>query len=93
MDIEELYRYAYVKRPLHEVFADPSEVPPEFLLEWFKDSFDRERVHSEAEIMDGLSATPSAILEWLEEGAALMWEAKLGLVQSLRVGSGPRLRG
>ena len=92
MDREELHRYAYVKRPLHEVFADPSEVPPEFLLEWFKDSFDCERIHSEEEIMDGLSATPAAIVEWLEEGAALIWEAKLGLLQSLQVGSDSRLR-
>jgi len=26
--------------------------------------------------MDGLSATPGAILDWLEEAAALTWEAK-----------------
>lgn len=76
MDIEELYRYAYVKRPLHEIYEDPSKVPEEFLLEWFKDAFDHERVHAEGEIMDGLSATPAAILEWLEEAAALTWEAK-----------------
>lgn len=76
MDAEELYRYAYLKRPLHEVYRDPSEVPPEFLLEWFKDAFDRERVHSEEELLDGLSATPAEILEWLEEAAALTWESK-----------------
>jgi len=76
VDAEEVYRYAYRKRPLHEVYPDPAEVPPEFLLEWFKDVFDRERVHSEDELMDGLSATPGAILDWLEEAAALTWEAK-----------------
>ena len=76
MDAEELYRYAYRKRPLPEVYPDPAEVPPEFLLEWFKDAFDHERVHAEDELMDGLSATPAAILEWLEEAAALTWETK-----------------
>ena len=76
MDIEELYRYAYVKQPLHEVYPNLSEVPSEFILEWFKDAFDHERIHSEEEIMDGTSATPAEILEWLEEAAALSWEAK-----------------
>ena len=80
MDLDELYRYAYVKRPLHEVYTDVSEVPPEFLLEWYKDAFDRERVHSEEEILSGLSATPAQILQWLEEAAALTWEAKKALV-------------
>lgn len=80
MNIEELYRYAYVKRPLQEVYPNISDVPPEFLLEWFKDAFDRQRAHSEEEIIGGGSATPAAILDWLEEAAALTWEAKKVLV-------------
>lgn len=80
MDVEELYRYAYVKRPLPEVYPEVTQVPTEFLLEWLKDAFDRERVHSEEEIMGGLLATPAQILEWLEDAAALTWAAKQTLL-------------
>ena len=43
MDREELYKYAYIKKPLNEVCKDSSSVPQEFLrltpeqiLEWLE---------------------------------------------------------
>lgn len=80
MDVEELFRYAYVKRPLHEIYPDPATVPPEFLLEWLKDAFDHERIHTADEIADGAFASPEWILEWLEAAASLTWEAKKTLL-------------
>ena len=80
MDIEDLFRYAYVKRPLHEVYPDLSAVPSEFVLEWFKDVLDHERIHTADEIVDGVLASPEWLLEWLEEAASLTWEAKKALL-------------
>jgi hypothetical protein len=76
MDIKELYKYAYLKKPLNEQFQSPAEVPFEFLLEWFKDTFDYQRIHSEEEIKDFISLKPEDILNWLEEAARLTLEAK-----------------
>jgi hypothetical protein len=76
MDLEELYKYAYVKKPLNEVYRSPSEVPFEFLMEWFKDTFDYQRIHSEDEIKDFINLKPEDILNWLEDAARLTWEAK-----------------
>ena len=78
MDIKELYKYAYLKKPLNEQFQSPAEVPFEFLLEWFKDTFDYHRIHSEEEIKDfiSLKLKPEDILNWLEEAARLTLEAK-----------------
>jgi len=76
MDVEELYKYAYIKRPLNEVYPDPSLVPPEFIMEWFKDSFDYKRIHSDEELMQFISLKPEEILKWLEEALIFTWEAK-----------------
>lgn len=76
MDIKELYKYAYLKKPLNEQFQSPAEVPFEFLLEWFKDTFDYQRIHSEEEIKDFISLKPEDILNWLEGAARLTLEAK-----------------
>ena len=76
MESKELYKYAYLKRPLNEIFQKPSEVPFEFLLEWFKDTFDYQRIHSEEEIMDVVNLKPEDILNWLEGAVRLTWEAK-----------------
>ena len=45
MDIKELYKYAYIKRPLNEIYKDSSSVPQEFLrltpeqiLEWLEEA-------------------------------------------------------
>jgi hypothetical protein len=46
------------------------------LLEWFKDTFDYQRIHSEEEIKDFISLKPEDILGWLEEAARLTLEAK-----------------
>ena len=56
MDIKELYKYAYLKKPLNDQFQSPAEVPFEFLLEWFKDTFDYQRIHSEEEMEDFINA-------------------------------------
>ena len=76
MNLKELCKYAYIKKPLNEIFQRPSEVPFEFLLEWFKDTFDYQRIHSEEEIKDFISLKPEDILDWLEEAARLTLEAK-----------------
>ncbi len=54
MNIEEIYKYAYVKKPLNEIYPEFSTVPLEFIVEWFKDSYDYQRIHSEEELKDGL---------------------------------------
>ena len=76
MDVKGLYKYAYVKRPLNEIYSDPSSVPEEFLREWFKDSFDYQRLHSDEELKEFLELTPEQIMTWLEEAAIFVWEAK-----------------
>ncbi len=76
MDIEELYKYAYLKRPLNESFKNPKEVPYEFLMEWFKETFDYQRIHSAEEIKDFINLKPEDILNWLEEVQRLVWETK-----------------
>lgn len=77
MNIKELYeQYAYIKRPLNEIYHDSSQVPQEFMIEWFKDSFDYERMHSDEELRDFLKLSPVQILKWLEEAAAFTVEIK-----------------
>ena len=76
METKELYKYAYLKRPLNEIFQKPSAAPFEFLLEWFKDTFDYQRIHSEEEVKDFIKLKPEEILNWLEDAVRLTWEAK-----------------
>ncbi len=76
MEIEEFYRHAYLKESLNEKFQSPAEVPLEFLLEWFKDTFDYQRIHSEEEIKDFIGLRPEDILNWLEDAVRLTWEVK-----------------
>ncbi len=45
-------------------------------MEWFKDTFDYQRIHSEEEIQDFISLKPEDILDWLEGAARLTLEAK-----------------
>jgi hypothetical protein len=82
MDMRELYRYAYIKRPLNEIYPDPSLVPEGFLLEWLKDTYDYQRLHSDEELREFLTLTPEQILTWLEEAATFVWEAKRGIVKN-----------
>ena len=76
MDLEELYRYAYRKRPLNEVYRDISEVPPEFVIVWLKDSFDYQRSHSEEDLKRTLDLSPEDILNWLEGAVEFVWQTK-----------------
>lgn len=76
MDISDLYRYAYIKRPLNEIYADLSLVPEEFLMDWLKDTYDYQRLHSDEELKEFFTLTPEQILTWLEEAAIFVWEAK-----------------
>ncbi len=76
MEIEEFYKYGYLKKSLNEQFQSPAEVPFEFLLEWFKDTFDYQRIHSDEEMKDFIGLKPEDILNWLEDAVRLTWEAK-----------------
>ena len=45
LDKEELYKFAYIKKPLNEIYKDSSSVPQEFLrltpeqiFEWLEDA-------------------------------------------------------
>ena len=76
MDVSELYKYAYIKKPLNEIYSDPSLVPEEFLLEWVKDTFDYQRPHSKEELNEFFKLTPEQVLTWLEEAVVFAWEAK-----------------
>jgi len=76
LDIKELYKYAYIKRPLNEIYKDSSSVPQEFLMDWYKDSYDYQRLHTDDELKETLKLTPEQILEWLEEAMIFAWETK-----------------
>lgn len=76
MTFDELYQYAYIKRPLTEIYDDPSQVPDEFLLEWYKDAYDYRRTHTDEELERMLELTPEQRLEWLEEAVEFVWETK-----------------
>jgi hypothetical protein len=76
VDIKELYQYAYIKRPLNEIYHDPSSVRQEFIIDWLKDSYDYQRLHSDEELKEFLTLTPEQILRWLEEAMIFIWEAK-----------------
>lgn len=76
MDAKDLYRFAYVRRPLSEVFPERASVPEVYLADWLKDSYDRQRPHSDEELQRFLSLTPKEILTWLEEGAEFVWEVQ-----------------
>jgi hypothetical protein len=76
MDLNDVYKYAYIKKPLNEHFQSPADVPFEFLLEWFKDTFDYQRIHSEEEMREFIKLNPEDILRWLEDAVRLTWESK-----------------
>jgi hypothetical protein len=76
MDIRELYNYAYIKRPLNEIYPDSSLVPENFLMDWLKDTYDYQRLHSDEELKEYFTLTPEQILTWLEEAVIFVWEAK-----------------
>jgi hypothetical protein len=96
MEIGELYTYAYLKKPLNEIYSDPSSVPEEFLMEWFKDKYDYQwfkdkydyqRLHSDEELLEFLELTPEQIMTWLKDAAIFAWEAKREWLKGLHVSS------
>ena len=76
MDVKDFYAFAYIKGPLDKIFDRRSLVPEAYLMDWLKDTYDYMRLHSEEELKTSLSLTPEQILDWLEEAAEFVWEAK-----------------
>jgi len=77
MEIKELFKYAFIKRPLNELYQSLTEIPFEFLMEWYKDTFDYQRFHSDEELTEFILFKSEDILEWLEGAIGLTtWEAK-----------------
>ena len=76
MDLGHLYKFGYIKSPLDKVFDRGSLVADEYLMDWLKDTHDYQRSHSEEELRASLSFTREQILDWLEEAAEFVWEAK-----------------
>ena len=69
-----------IKGPLYEYFDGASQVPSDFLMEWFKDAFDYQRIHDAEEIDEFLSLQPEEIFVCLEESARLCWEMKKAMI-------------
>lgn len=76
MNLNELFEFAYLKQPLHEIYPDLASVPREFILEWFKDKYDYKRSHSIEELLQFSSLKPEEKLRWLEEAARITWAIK-----------------
>ncbi|MBF0291397.1 MAG: hypothetical protein HQK86_04500 [Nitrospinae bacterium] len=81
--MEEIWRYAYVKRPLTEVYETVDDVPDEFKIEWLKDANDYVRTHSDEELEAMRRFTPEQILNWLEEAVPFVWEAQMARLKSM----------
>ena len=45
-------------------------------MDWYKDSYDYQRIHSDEELKESLRLTPEQILEWLEGVMVFVWETK-----------------
>lgn len=73
---DELFHFAYRKFPLPERYPDLADVPEAFLLDWFKDRYDYQRLHTPDELRSMRSLSPEAVLTWLEEAVELVWTAK-----------------
>lgn len=75
MLVQEIYKFAYVKEYLPDIFPDPREVLDEYLMDWMKDYYDYERTYSDEELRAFREFTPEQILEWLEEATEFVWAA------------------
>ena len=84
MNAEEIYKHAYIKKPLSELYSNPFSVPEEFLLEWFKDAYDYQRSHSDEELAQFIRLKPEEVLTWLEEASVFAWEAKRAWLKKYR---------
>ena len=45
-------------------------------MDWYKDTYDYQRTHSDEELKEFLKLTPEQILEWLEGVMVFVWETK-----------------
>lgn len=61
---------------MNEIYHDPSLALEEFIVDWFKDTYDYQRLHTNDELERFLGLTPEQILNWLEEATIFEWEAK-----------------
>jgi hypothetical protein len=68
---------AYRKRSLAGIDS-PAKLPVDFLLEWYKDTFDAQRTHTDEELIEMSRLPPASRLAWIEEMAAFTWRARLG---------------
>jgi hypothetical protein len=66
---------AYRKRSLAG-WAGPADLPREFLLEWYKDTFDAPRTHTDEELIEMARLPYASRLAWLEEMAEFTWKAR-----------------
>lgn len=82
MNSDEIWRHAYVKRPLTEVYDSVSNVPDEFKIEWLKDANDYVRTHSDEEIEVMRKFTPEQIMNWLEEAVPFVWAAQMARLKA-----------
>lgn len=73
---EDLSRYAYRKYPLHKLYPDLADVPEAFLMDWFKDRYDYQRLHTSEELRDMMALPRGTVLQWLEDAVELVWAAK-----------------
>lgn len=83
MNMEDIWRYAYVKRPLTEVYDTVYDVPDEFKIEWLKDANDYIRTHSDEELTAMRRFTPEQILNWLEEAVPFVWTAQMARLKAV----------
>lgn len=84
MNMEELWRHAYIKRPLTEVYDTVHDVPDEFKIEWLKDANDYVRTHSDEELTAMRRFTPEQVLNWLEEAVPFVWAAQMARLKAMQ---------
>lgn len=78
---------AYRKRSLAAT-PSPADLPAEFLLEWYKDTFDAPRDHTDEELIEMSRLPLASRLDWIEEMAAFTWKARLGAGDPAGAGAG-----
>ncbi len=74
--MSDIFEYAYRKKSL-EGLRPLADFPVEFLMEWYKDTFDRGRPVPEEDLVAMAQVPLEARLQWLAETAKFMWEVKL----------------
>jgi len=74
---EDFWKYAYVKRPLTEIWENEDDVPDEWYLEWLKDKYDYQRPMTDEEWERMRALTLEQRMEWLEQAVQFVWTTKL----------------